>query len=748
MKSVRSKMYIRIFLLMSIFFTLLVIPFAFTLAHYFSRYAFSEIDRFSQQKVDQTARNADFLFGNLTAYGIKISRDLSIREWLLSGQEGALETQEVMRGFSEFILQEALVTHGFLVNLKTGRVLDTRSKPYSVAEFPDPELLEQVKDSRYAHFFVHRSGGARSIALVVPEGISAGSSSGSVVLMLDQGQIYEMLSQAGQDSGMEMLLLDRDGEVLLGDAGEALRRALLSHDGDDPYQIEDEQAVWHINFAPMEFQGWRLYALTDTKSWAGTVDSFRQRIIAYSLVLLLILIAAMYWQSRRAFSPFSKLAASLQKTIRPPGGEGASDPASDEYKTLESGIDYLIRQVDGMQRTVRDYNGIQKNEALLAWLLQGQLSESAGRLIERETKLAASGSGVVMGVVRIESYVRFTETYNYASRKLLKFAMENIVAEIWRDGGIEAECVDLGEDHLVVLFDGHGDRGHALDLMRAAVAQIRKWLQIDVTAALGEPALPHADMRKQYTQIYELTQLKFLLGESKVYTAADHADLPMAVTRDADHDWVEKMILIVKAGQGKGIEALLDELAGRLRGFSYEECKFRLTHIVYSLFTMMKLQGKDYPFEEARLSINRRSTLDEAIVWLRGELGQLAEELSRGRQPGRKEELAEEITDYIRRHIHDPLLSIDQICGHLSISPSYIRAIFKEAVHTTVSDFIVDERIRYVKSLLEQTDSTILDIAGQSGFLSESHFYKVFKRKTGVTPSEYRKMKAGDGAEA
>ena len=78
---------------------------------------------------------------------------------------------------------------------------------------------------------------------------------------------------------------------------------------------------------------------------------------------------------------------------------------------------------------------------------------------------------------------------------------------------------------------------------------------------------------------------------------------------------------------------------------------------------------------------------------------------------------------------------------HLShYSPPMLIKYFKEYTGETIVSMFTKIKINYACSLLETTNFTVLDIAGRLNYDSLSHFNRIFKRCTGLTPSEYRKQ--------
>jgi AraC family transcriptional regulator, positive regulator of tynA and feaB len=94
---------------------------------------------------------------------------------------------------------------------------------------------------------------------------------------------------------------------------------------------------------------------------------------------------------------------------------------------------------------------------------------------------------------------------------------------------------------------------------------------------------------------------------------------------------------------------------------------------------------------------------------------------------------------FIREHLRDPDLSIDQISAALGCSKRYLHMLFSER-GMTVSDYIWHARLQHCRQELEaQGGKTITDVAFSWGFSSSSHFSRVFRKYFGIAPSSIHK---------
>jgi AraC family transcriptional activator of tynA and feaB len=94
---------------------------------------------------------------------------------------------------------------------------------------------------------------------------------------------------------------------------------------------------------------------------------------------------------------------------------------------------------------------------------------------------------------------------------------------------------------------------------------------------------------------------------------------------------------------------------------------------------------------------------------------------------------------FIREHLRDPELCIDQISAALGCTKRYLHMLFSDR-GMTVSDYIWRARLQHCRHELEtQAGKTITDVAFSWGFSSSSHFSRVFRKYFGVVPSSIHK---------
>ena len=93
---------------------------------------------------------------------------------------------------------------------------------------------------------------------------------------------------------------------------------------------------------------------------------------------------------------------------------------------------------------------------------------------------------------------------------------------------------------------------------------------------------------------------------------------------------------------------------------------------------------------------------------------------------------------FMQEHFAEKL-TLEEIADSASVSTRECLRCFKNAIHQTPMDYLIEYRVRTATKLLETTDHSITEIALACGFNSNSYFTKLFHRITGKTPNAYRK---------
>lgn len=83
------------------------------------------------------------------------------------------------------------------------------------------------------------------------------------------------------------------------------------------------------------------------------------------------------------------------------------------------------------------------------------------------------------------------------------------------------------------------------------------------------------------------------------------------------------------------------------------------------------------------------------------------------------------------------LEGLDELAQRLEVSKAHLIRCFTKAVGVSPGKYITQVRVEYAKLLLQDEDASVTYVAEASGFANANYFAKVFRRETGMSPSEF-----------
>jgi AraC-like DNA-binding protein len=251
------------------------------------------------------------------------------------------------------------------------------------------------------------------------------------------------------------------------------------------------------------------------------------------------------------------------------------------------------------------------------------------------------------------------------------------------------------------------------------------------------------EFKWHYHPEYELTLIeegsgKRLVGDS--HETFEAGDLVL-IGPELPHTWVSS-----KSSQGQSTATVI-QFSEAFIGSFLQHSEF---HELKNLLNKAK-RGLHFPQEGSTSLVERVKALSkqegvEKITSLLSVLDQLAylkaqPLASEFYQPVRGEENRQRINtvcQYIQKHSIGSI-SLREAAGLVHLSESAFCKFFKRATGKTFSDYVNDIRIGHACHLLTESDRPIGTIAHQTGFETLTYFNRIFLKKKGLRPMEFRK---------
>ncbi|ANE45486.1 AraC family transcriptional regulator [Paenibacillus swuensis] len=94
---------------------------------------------------------------------------------------------------------------------------------------------------------------------------------------------------------------------------------------------------------------------------------------------------------------------------------------------------------------------------------------------------------------------------------------------------------------------------------------------------------------------------------------------------------------------------------------------------------------------------------------------------------------------YIRTHYHDDL-SLEKVAAVVFLNPVYFSQLFKQKTGQGYKEYVTHLRMEQSKGLLQNSQLKLADVAERIGYGDMRHYTQVFRKKYGMTPTEYRNL--------
>ena len=84
-------------------------------------------------------------------------------------------------------------------------------------------------------------------------------------------------------------------------------------------------------------------------------------------------------------------------------------------------------------------------------------------------------------------------------------------------------------------------------------------------------------------------------------------------------------------------------------------------------------------------------------------------------------------------------ISLDSVSAILNLNASYFSSLFKRTFQVNFLDYLTELRMDAAKELLRDPLRSTAEVANMVGYESANYFTRAFKKKVGMTPTEYRR---------
>lgn len=405
-------------------------------------------------------------------------------------------------------------------------------------------------------------------------------------------------------------------------------------------------------------------------------------------------------------------------------------------RTELEGMNSQKIEVDELRSRVQQADAFQLRKRLLRYMtscIGTQVPEQLPETLRR-------ANAISLVLLQIDQFDSLTASMGGELIFALTQTLENTLEQI-RNGLQEVVLEEFGGRYLLLFF---GEEAQKLQFeVNAYIRRLRMVSGNLKFTAVFSPAYPGiSQCPDAYQFVCDNLPYAFQAGANcdvhpEAWEKKDAVSFP-------DIPNMGKVIRDISSFNKNVIQKDFDLLAEEIRQTGHNSYLYThmLVSVVYGEILKM-LMDIHCPIEsimenptDAYKKILACSTLDDMLAQLFGFIAKICDHLENNTSANQN--AAERAKVYIEEHYVDSGLTLNEVAGAIGISPNYFSALFKEATGSSFITFLTTVRLSHAKELLKTGTYKTYEVAAYCGYENSTYFSTIFKKYTGVSPSEYR----------
>ena len=329
---------------------------------------------------------------------------------------------------------------------------------------------------------------------------------------------------------------------------------------------------------------------------------------------------------------------------------------------------------------------------------------------------------------------------DWDARAKISAAVENLSKDILmqHDMGL---CFQNLSNQTVLILNGHDkDIREISAVMDVILRQAGMLLEVDVLITVGKPVDDIAYAFSSYEDANDLLDYMHINIKNKVLYAEEEAEKPKTFNiSKIDMETFENVMMECQKAQTlHWIDQVYFEQMekGNIKPHQIRSCFICL---MSSCFNVARRTGSDI---EVLLSKQRpvekvlfNETAQDLFDWLKTFAADLIGTIVEKRH--KAVSLIDLALEYVNLHFVQDL-SLQFLASQYNISAPYLGTLFRNETGEVFSIYLNKLRVKKAKELLLSTHHPASEISKMVGYWDSNYFYKIFKKYTGVYPTEFR----------
>ena len=712
-----------------------------------SRSATEQMNATELKMLEQSCNTGNLILRDIHSLASNsYQENAAIRE-AMTGPYSTETSQRVQSAFDDIMASSNLVDSIYVVNSKYDIIYSTQTSVKKASDFFDDNILDYLSsnpakidiyfarsvDLRYNPLELHHADYITSVYRNSPDC--------ALVVNIDQEKFQDIVNLSSDSDSYNTIVIDSDGVII----SQSDKEHFAENMRDDPTtaRIYDRMSSSEqsrgsfndgdtiINFVRSDTLGFIYSSAILGRSPLGNFKTLLIYMILFTLLLLFVYFICSVFLSLNTYSLFNNLKKNIYSLF---SKDEAEENTGDEVSNISKLLTEVKDSYTSMETIQYQYINSKQNDTLKR-ILTGTFAYLQDDMNACDITFPYSGFAVVL--MHIDHISKMDSDTIY----MIKYAVMNMGKEIFDSNAI-TYAAEINDYDVVFILNFMTD-SFITGSIEKLNSYLKKFFDATVSAAYdmtisdsmedvsvlyhnAKHAIPYK-LLKGYASVITYDEVKALDNAISSYPKELEQDIIKSITAQDDNELV------------KNVQSFTDILSNT----SYNLVMLyadRLLLAIYQFSIRSNMSDGNDSASDIRTVISEIETLDELRQFILTKCRNLMLKFSNTKFDSKKDIMVKQVLEYIDKNYTDPNLSIDMISNEINRSANYTRSMFKQSQGISISDYIAKKRFDEVCRQLIETNLTAQEIGTKLGLNSGSYFYTSFKKYTGYTPDQYRKL--------
>jgi len=594
------------------------------------------------------------------------------------------------------------------------------------------------------------------LAYLVPITPFSTTPHGTVMYLIKETELTSLIdSVLGQYQGLTYIL-DHQGNILVDNRqGEELT-------GEEAKLLQSLPAGIHVqklNGKPhsvisvtSQTNGWTYMTAMPTNQFFSNVVHVRSIILLFFCIVVLVGIAIALVLAKMSYKPISTLVEYARVKTRSDQSDALASRSGNELDHIRTALSEYQSRVDLQEPYARNHLLTMLLKHGDAQHLAPELQEALDVRLDRSHHFIAVigwGESQKVSTKNFKGHPDKDQEVSQDERRELSELFSQIDFPELHAHVYGVELAQLDQLALMISFDmsmGDSPFDHVRRIVEAIRSSMLEAFDNTPVIGVGTCYTSPGSLNQSYIEACSVFELRAGDGQGTV-TYFEQISYSSDLTFWLPNASLMKLSQSLKQGSYDVAAQIISPAIQELHTSGLSQLLKRC--ICFDLLnTMLKASSEmgihNHLSHEVAASMNSNISLDEIEQGLLGLASRICQQVEHDHQHEEQSQM-DKIVAYMNTHFKNYTLSLETIAIEFGLSPSHVSRTFKEKIGVNFSQYIWQKRLDKVLDQLKTTNDPLKDIILQVGYLDTPSFIRKFKKETGYTPGQYRKLYQENG---